>query len=141
MADRHEWMKGMKTVMAKPLHPSVEQFKQFVKKHPKLIQEVRSGKKTWKQVYEDWYLFGEDDDIWEPYRDAGGKEKREEKGASKWLDKLAAMLGQLDAAEVQKHLASVQQALAAIQGILSEFQGASPQRPDKEEHPFSFRQD
>ncbi|AGT31408.1 hypothetical protein M493_05550 [Geobacillus genomosp. 3] len=127
--------------MAKPLHPSVEQFKQFVKKHPKLIQEVRSGKKTWKQVYEDWYLFGEDDDIWEPYRDVNNKEKEEEKGTGKWLDKLAAMLGQLDAAEVQKHLTNVQQAIAAIQGILSEFQGAGPQRPNNETHPFSFRKD
>ncbi|AMX84148.1 cytosolic protein [Geobacillus subterraneus] len=127
--------------MAKPLHPSVEQFKQFVKKHPKIIQEVRSGKKTWKQVYEDWYLFGEDDEIWDPYREASGKKKEEEKGTNKWLDKLAAMLGQLDAAEVQKHLANVQQAITAIQRILSEFQGAGLQRPNKEEHPFSFRKD
>ncbi|ABO66335.1 Conserved hypothetical protein [Geobacillus thermodenitrificans NG80-2] len=141
MADRHEWMKGMRTAMAKPLHPSVEQFKQFVKKHPKLVQEVRSGKKTWKQVYEDWYLFGEDDEIWDPYREASRKEKEEEKGTNTWLDKLAAMLGQLDAEEVQKHLANVQQAITAIQSILSEFQGAGSQRPNKEEHPFSFRKD
>ncbi|MBB6282045.1 MULTISPECIES: YlbD family protein [Geobacillus] len=127
--------------MAKPLHPSVEQFKQFVKKHPKIVQEVRSGKKTWKQVYEDWYLFGEDDEIWDSYREASGKKKEEEKGTNKWLDKLAAMLGQLDAAEVQKHLANVQQAITAIQRILSEFQGADLQRPNKEEHPFSFRKD
>ncbi|MFC0297605.1 YlbD family protein [Geobacillus jurassicus] len=129
--------------MAKPLHPSVEQFKQFVKKHPKIIQEVRSGKKTWKQVYEDWYLFGEDDDIWEPYREENSKEKEREegKGTNKWLDKLASMLGQMDAAEVQKHLASVQQAIAAIQSILSEFQGAGLESRNKEEHPFSFRKD
>ncbi|BBW96822.1 hypothetical protein GsuE55_16550 [Geobacillus subterraneus] len=131
----------MRATMAKPLHPSVEQFKQFVKKHPKLIQEVRSGKKTWKQVYEDWYLFGEDDEIWDPYRERDGKRNEGEKGASKWLDKLAAMLGQMDAAEVQKHLANVQQAIGAIQSILSEFQGASQQRPNKDEHPFSFRKD
>ncbi|OPX04628.1 YlbD family protein [Geobacillus proteiniphilus] len=127
--------------MAKPLHPSVEQFKQFVKKHPKIIQEVRSGKKTWKQVYEDWYLFGEDDDIWEPYREANGATKEEEKGTNKWLDKLAAMLGQIDAAEVQKHLANVQQAIAAIQSILSEFQGGDQEQRNKEAHPFSFRKD
>jgi len=134
-------MKGMRTAMAKPLHPSVEQFKQFVKKHPKIVQEVRSGQKTWKQVYEDWYLFGEDDEIWDPYREASSKKKEEEKGTNKWLDKLAAMLGQLDAAEVQKHLANVQQAITAIQSILSEFQQAGLQRPNKEEHPFSFRKD
>ncbi|GAB6005203.1 YlbD family protein [Geobacillus vulcani] len=141
MADRHEWTKGMRTAMVKPLHPSVEQFKQFVKKHPKIIQEVRSGKKTWKQVYEDWYLFGEDDDIWEPYRETNGAAKEEEKGTNKWLDKLASMLGQIDAADVQKHLANVQQAIAAIQSILSEFQGAGQEQRNKEAHPFSFRKD
>ncbi|TKJ06257.1 cytoplasmic protein, partial [Bacillus cereus] len=41
-----------------PLHPSVQQFKEFVNHHPKMVHEVRSGHKTWQQFYEEWYLLG-----------------------------------------------------------------------------------
>lgn len=50
------------------LHPSVVEFKQFVKSHPKLVEQVRKRQKTWKELYEDWYLFGAEDPMWEAYR-------------------------------------------------------------------------
>ncbi|NUK28999.1 YlbD family protein [Parageobacillus sp. VR-IP] len=129
--------------MAKHLHPSVEKFKQFVKKHPKIIQEVRSGKKTWKEFYEDWYLFGEDDEMWESYKQEQSPAKQKEKGGSKWLEKISNILQNMDSDEVQKHLESVQQAIAAIQNIITQFQGPEKQHISaaKDEHPFSFRKD
>ena len=54
-----------------PLHPSVQQFKEFVNHHPKMVHEVRSGHKTWQQFYEEWYLLGEEDPIWATYRPDG----------------------------------------------------------------------
>ncbi|KPD01267.1 hypothetical protein LR69_00424 [Geobacillus sp. BCO2] len=69
------------------------------------------------------------------------RQKRRKKERNKWIDKLAAMLGQIDAADVQKHLVNVQQAIAAIQSILSEFQGVGQEQRNKEAHPFSFRKD
>jgi hypothetical protein len=129
--------------MAKNLHPSVEKFKQFVKKHPKIIQEVRSGKKTWKEFYEDWYLFGEDDEMWEPYKQDQSSVKQTEKGSKKWFEKIANMLQNIESDEVQKHLESVQQAIVAIQNIIAQFQGMEKQHTSaaKDEHPFSFRKD
>ena len=55
----------------RPLHPSVQQFKEFVNHHPKMVHEVRSGHKTWQQFYEEWYLLGEEDPIWATYRPDG----------------------------------------------------------------------
>ena len=54
-----------------PLHPSVQQFKEFVNHHPKMVHEVRSGHKTWQQFYEEWYLLGEEDPIWATFRPDG----------------------------------------------------------------------
>lgn len=48
---------------------SINDFKQFVKKHPKLIKEVRKEQRSWQDVYENWVLFGESDPIWDPYRE------------------------------------------------------------------------
>ncbi len=74
-----------------PLHPSVQQFKEFVNHHPKMVHEVRSGHKTWQQFYEEWYLLGEEDPIWATFRPDGApafssvKEKKKEK--RKWKRK------------------------------------------------------
>ena len=37
----------------------LDEFKEFVKKHPLLKQEVYSNKKTWQQLYEDFVILGE----------------------------------------------------------------------------------
>ena len=55
IVDIHEEVRIMPTTKG-PLHPSVQQFKEFVNHHPKMVHEVRSGHKTWQQFYEEWYL-------------------------------------------------------------------------------------
>lgn len=43
---------------------SINDFKQFVKKHPKLIKEVRKEQRSWQDVYENWVtLRGERPDL------------------------------------------------------------------------------
>ncbi len=39
---------------------SLDEFKTYAKKHPKLRKDVLQGKRTWQSIYEDWVLFGED---------------------------------------------------------------------------------
>ena len=38
----------------------LDEFKEFVKRHPLLKQEVLSKKRTWQQLYEDYILLGEE---------------------------------------------------------------------------------
>ncbi|KXG10431.1 YlbD family protein [Anoxybacillus rupiensis] len=129
--------------MEKNLHPSVEQFKQFVKKHPKIIQEVRNGKKTWKQFYEDWYLFGEEDEIWNEYKAEQVKQAEEDGEHHPFINKLLATLKNMDPNEVQKHISSAQQAISAIQSMIGQLQGMRQPSStvSREHHPFSFRKD
>lgn len=125
--------------MEKHLHPSVEQFKQFVKKHPKMIQEVRKGKKTWKQFYEDWYLFGEEDEIWNEYKDQREKQSTD---SYPFISKILSTLKNMDPNEMQQHIASVQEAISAIQNVIGQLQGMKQSSPaQREHHPFSFRKD
>ena len=44
-----------------------EQFKEFVKKNPKLITYVKNNEMTWQKFYEMYDLYGESDDIWKDY--------------------------------------------------------------------------
>jgi len=38
----------------------LDEFKEFIKRHPLLKQEVLSKKRTWQELYEDYVLLGEE---------------------------------------------------------------------------------
>ena len=46
----------------------VNEFKDFVRNHPGLKEEVASGKSTWQNFYEAWYLYGADDRQWDQFK-------------------------------------------------------------------------
>lgn len=46
---------------------SKEEFKEFVKKHPELIQYVKSGEMNWQKFYELYSLYDEDNTAWNEY--------------------------------------------------------------------------
>ncbi len=45
----------------------MDEFKKFVSSHNKLKDEVRNGKRTWQNIYEEWVLYGEDDPSWKGF--------------------------------------------------------------------------
>lgn len=133
----------------KKLHPSVVKFKEFVKNHPKLIQEVRKGNATWQEFYEEWYLLGEGDPRW----DSIGTEKKSNDTANAetkpdWISSFKGAMKKMDGNQMQYHLNNLSQAIGAIQGLITQFQGNNqPQQPSQtrkpqgSNHPFSFRKD
>ncbi|HYK74675.1 MAG TPA: YlbD family protein [Pseudoneobacillus sp.] len=137
---------------SKKLHPNVVKFKEFVKQNPKIIKEVRSGNVTWQELYEDWYLLGEDDPRWENFNNQerknetnnNQKENTEDK-KSDWMGQIFGYLKSMDINQMQHHINHVSQAIGAVQGLLSQFQ--SPSQPSNRNqtgqpsHPFSFRKD
>ena len=46
----------------------MEEFRKFVSEHPTVRNEVLNGKKSWQQIYEDWVILGESDEMWKPYK-------------------------------------------------------------------------
>lgn len=45
----------------------VEEFKEFVKKNPKLVKYVRNEESSWQKFYEIYDLYGEDSEVWKDY--------------------------------------------------------------------------
>ncbi|MHC0037292.1 YlbD family protein [Pseudoneobacillus sp. C159] len=133
----------------KKLHPTVIKFKEFVKKHPKISNEVTSGKFTWQQLYEEWYLLGEEDPRWEPFREGLKSPKNENKTdnekSPELMTKIFDYIKTMDMNQIQQHIYQASQALGAIQGILSQFQSSPPPQTPKPSsgpaNPFSFRKD
>lgn len=43
------------------------EFKEFVKKNPKLIKYVKNNEMSWQKFYEIYELYGDDNDAWKDY--------------------------------------------------------------------------
>ncbi|WNS77053.1 YlbD family protein [Bacillus sp. DTU_2020_1000418_1_SI_GHA_SEK_038] len=130
----------------KKLHPSILQFKEFVKKNPKIVLEVRTGKKTWQELYEDWYLLGEDDPKWENVRSEEQAKSSTEEKKSDWMSQILGSIKKMDPNQVQGYIHNLNQALSAVQGVLSQFQGGNQQQKltntnQPPPNPFKFKKD
>lgn len=134
----------------KELHPSVQQFKQFVKTNPKVVQEVRKGKVTWQELFEEWYLLGEEDSRWDKYREGNttaDAQTTKDTSTKDWMSNIMNAMKNMDPNQMQGHITSLSQAIGAIQGVVAQFQGGAqpksspPQSTQQPQHPFQFRKD
>ncbi|WP_165820750.1 spore coat protein YlbD [Pueribacillus theae] len=95
---------------------SVESFKKFVKKHPSLIKEVRNGRRNWKELYEEWYILGEQDEVWDVYK--------EKEGGNSSSDERLGFFGklrQVDFDQVQKNISDMKGLVGNIQELIRDF--------------------
>jgi len=130
----------------KELHPSIAKFKTFVKDHPKLVEEVRKQKRSWQEIYEDWYLFGEDDQTWAKYRSTDGDEEPakedEKKAKGDFLGSIFSSVKNMDVDQMQQHMTSMNSAISNIQQVLQQFQTKKPIGGGSvPNNPFGFRKD
>jgi len=108
----------------------VNEFKDFVRSHPGLKEEVNSGKSTWQNLYESWYLYGADDGQWEPFKTERVEskedvvEKTENSDASKtdmsgpeMIAQAFEYLQKVDIDKVQKTMGTFQQFIQIFQSM------------------------
>ena len=48
----------------------MDEFREFVSRYPLVREDVVSGKKTWQNIYEDWVILGENNSVWEKYKES-----------------------------------------------------------------------
>lgn len=131
----------------KKLHPSIEEFKEFVHKNPKILDEVRTGKVTLQEFYEDWYLLGEEDTHWDAYRNNSEKKDKESANVQgEWLKTVLGPLKKMEPNQIQAHLGQLSSALGAIQGVVAQLADGTAKQGSKKtvqkpNHPFQFRKD
>ncbi len=88
-----------------------EQFKEFVKNKPELIEYVNSGEMTWQKFFEQWSLYGEDEKVWGKYLE---KEKKEE---SLNFSTITDFIKKVDAEQIKKGVNSIQKVVELLQGL------------------------
>ncbi|MDF2945845.1 MAG: coat family protein [Bacillales bacterium] len=159
----------MANTVGKVKNPSVQEFKKFVKKHPKLITEVRKGSKSWQELYEDWTIIGEKDDYWNDYREVDStlvnnetvsseptqnEVKKnpltsllsgENKTAMDWVGTIFTAMKQVDMNQVQNQISNVGTTLQSIQQVIQQFRTPTTdnkaKNPTRHEPPTFFQRD
>lgn len=150
--------------MATKKQKSVERFRNFIKMHPHLRKEVKSKQTTWQELFEEWYLLGEDHPRWNNEERSETKEESpssvKEEGqpektdvqSTEFLSMVLNALKNMDVAQIQQYITNANQAIGAIQGVLEAFQGSKNDRGNDEptqqqsqseqrSNPFVFRKD
>ena len=140
--------------MAKKKRPSVEKFREFVRDRPYIVNEVRNKQATWQELFEEWYLLGEDHPRWQSDNKAVEPESIERKeeppnsagdvetGSQSNPELIGSVINavkNMDLSQIQQYISSANQAIGAIQGVLSAFQGNNSDR-DKEKPPMETEQ-
>ncbi|UQZ58197.1 hypothetical protein C2H93_06330 [Bacillus subtilis] len=124
---------------------SINDFKQFVKKHPKLIKEVRKEQRSWQDVYENWVLFGESDPIWDPYREpeTAAEAVPETPQKNDFVSKMVTAVKKMDVNQMNEQIDKMSQSISSLQSLLNTFSGSGQKhsQPGSGQHPFSFRKD
>ncbi|MCD8502537.1 MAG: YlbD family protein [Bacillaceae bacterium] len=150
------------------LHPKVQEFKEFVKRHPQLVSKVRGGTKTWQDLYEEWSILGEADEIWKKYKQAKDEPEATEvktekiskesdvednsdedksKNPSFQLADILALLKSVNLDDIQGHINNLSGVMKTLQGLVSSFQSNSPSSSNsssssnsQQQQPFNYRQ-
>ncbi|APH05373.1 YlbD family protein [Bacillus weihaiensis] len=130
---------------SKKNHPSVQQFKEFVKEHPKIIQEVRKGNKEWQEVFEDWYLLGENDVIWNQYKEQPAEDNSQNtESKTDFMSSIVSAMKNMDMNTMNQHITNMSSTISTIQGLFDQFgvsKGSKQSNSGTGQSPFSFRKD
>ena len=91
-----------------------EAFKLFVQKNPQLVDYVTSNKMTWQQFYEIYDLYGENNSIWDNFKE---KSVTTNTNLVAVIKELFNQIKGIDLNSVQKTLTSLDKAIEAFKGF------------------------
>lgn len=93
-----------------------DDFKEFVRKNPSLIEHVKDDKMTWQKFYEMWDLYGEDNKIWDDYRSAPSNTTKTAETSAFWTSILSG-LKNMNVDTVRKNIDGIQKAVGFFQDL------------------------
>lgn len=93
----------------------MDEFRDFVSRYPLVREEVVSGKKTWQTIYEDWVILGENNSIWDKYKET--KKETIDLLSSENLRNIMNYVKKINPDSISKTLNTVQKILQLTQGI------------------------
>ena len=93
---------------------NVDNFKEFVRKNPVLIDYVKEGKNTWQEFYELYDLYKDEANIWDKY-----VKKEISSSKSVNINNIWDYAKSIDVDKLQDGISSIQKAIDLFGGMLN----------------------
>lgn len=109
-----------------------DEFKDFVRKNPKLISYVKKGEMDWQKFYEIYDLYGEEETAWSSYLTTEEPVRAAAAGTATGLGfgEIMNFIKNIDLDSVQEGVNSVQRVL----GVIQDFNSKDSTTPKKDEY-------
>ena len=91
-----------------------EEFKEFIKTKPELVNYVKDKKYTWQDFYEVYDIYGTDESVWNKY-----KEEVSFRSDNSSLKELTSLVKNINLDNVQKYINNAQKAINVISELTS----------------------
>ena len=114
-------------------------FKEFVRNNSFLISYIRSGEKTWQEMYEIYDLYGEDEEAWEKF--LVKEEKKENIKNNNYFEELFRMAKNIDVNKVQEGITSLQKTLGLFGELFTNKNGGNTNTREYNPRPLYRRFD
>lgn len=89
-----------------------EEFKEFLRSKPELVEYIKNKEMTLQGFYEIFDIYGSDENAWKPYTRAIDGEV-----ITKNSPKLTDIMKNINAEELQKHINTAQKALGVVEDL------------------------
>ena len=101
----------------------IDEFKEFVRKNPSLISQVKNNNMTWQQFYEIYDIYGSDEAAWSGYFN---KVRTQPKSNVEPLGSITEKLKNIDMNSIQEHIKTAQKALNLVSELTGKSETTSP---------------
>ena len=91
-----------------------EEFKEFIKSKPELVDYIKSGDMTWQKFYEIYDIYGDDEEAWKPYL-----KKSTEDTSIISPQKFSEIIKNIKLDDIEKHINTAQKALGVVGDLTS----------------------
>ena len=95
-----------------------EEFKNFARQHPELLDYIKSKEMSWQNFYEIYDIYGNDQNAWSKYLNAGVPKDT--------MNVLTEKLKTMDMNSIQEHIKTAQKALNIVSELTGKTETTSP---------------
>ena len=106
----------------------LDAFKKFVKNNPYLVNYVKNDKMTWQKFYEIYDLYGEEDNIWNDFKN--NTDTNTNSSITTTLKEIVNLVKGIDLNSVRKALTSLDKAIEAFKGFNNNDTKTYEERPN-----------
>ncbi|UOR12946.1 YlbD family protein [Halobacillus amylolyticus] len=113
----------------KVLHPSVQQFKNFVDANPNVKSQIRKNHNLIQSYYEKWMILGEEDSFWKSLPKAKSQTNSNKKD---WMKQFGDLMQDVNWEDVSKHIDDLDGAIGQIQQLITTVQRENQKKTRQE---------